>query len=489
MLLLSLREKWLAYNCIAFEFQMKYIYDTAGTYFLTNERFKSDGYLGAIGEIVKIINDAIHGQFKLGGATEDLLASPEINKLSHIKQLGLAHLVFPGAHHTRFEHSLGASHLAGRMADSLSLDEHDKSTLQVAAMLHDVGHGPYSHTLEHILEERGGMDHMSVTQGIILGEYDVLGHGESSSFGRRRSIPEILEDYELDPKHVASLIRGPDASGTERSLLSWTEGSGDFTGEDQTMAKLIHGPVDCDQLDYLLRDSHFTGVKHGIVDHRRLVECLSSEGGDVAVEQGGMPALEGMLMARGLMYSAVYFHKVTRITEVMLSRAVERAGNNLPDSLDLQRMVDAEIWGSLESAGDFAKDMITRLKYRRLLKVCLSRRKEDLTNDQIERLASIASDPNSRRELEDEMAYRSGLDPGYVAIDVPSVKLLLSEPRMAQVDVKVIGNDGKTRWLKEMTPMAEALRKRQVSQDVVYVMTLPGHESNVSRIVENRLFS
>ena len=87
------------------------------------------------------------------------------------------------------------------------------------------------------------------------------------------------------------------------------------------------------------------------------------------------------------------------------------------------------------------------------------------------------------------MAYRSGLDPGYVAIDVPSVKLLLSEPRMAQVDVKVIGNDGKTRWLKEMTPMAEALRKRQVSQDVVYVMTLPGHESNVSRIVENRLFS
>ena len=104
---------------------------------------------------MKVINDAIHGQFNLEGVAQELLSTPEMNKLSHIKQLGLAHLVFPGAHHTRFEHSLGASHIAGRMADSLSLDVIDADTLRVAAMLHDVGHGPYSHTLEHILAERG----------------------------------------------------------------------------------------------------------------------------------------------------------------------------------------------------------------------------------------------------------------------------------------------------------------------------------------------
>ena len=75
---------------------------------------------------MKVINDAIHGQFKLDGVTKDLLSTPEMNKLSHIKQLGLAHLVFPGAHHTRFEHSLGASHIAGRMAESLSMDDLDK---------------------------------------------------------------------------------------------------------------------------------------------------------------------------------------------------------------------------------------------------------------------------------------------------------------------------------------------------------------------------
>ena len=296
---------------------------------------------------MKVINDTIHGQFKLEGVLENLLRTPEMNKLSHIKQLGLAHLVFPGAHHTRFEHSLGASHIVGRIADSLSMEKQDKDTIQAAAMLHDVGHGPYSHTLEHILAERGGMDHMEVTKGIILGEYDVLVGDEENTFSERQMIPDILERNDLDPKLVSSLITGADASGTERSLLNWTEGRDHFSDDDRTMAQLIHGSVDCDQLDYLLRDSHFTGVKHGVVDHNRIIECIRSQGGDIAIEQGGLSALEGMLVARGLMYSAVYFHRVTRVTEVMLSRAVERAGDNLPDSLDLQRRVDAEIWGAL----------------------------------------------------------------------------------------------------------------------------------------------
>ena len=437
---------------------------------------------------MKVINDAIHGQFKLDGVTKDLLSTPEMNKLSHIKQLGLAHLVFPGAHHTRFEHSLGASHIAGRMAESLSMDDSEKDTLQVAAMLHDVGHGPYSHTLEHILADRGGIDHMEVTKGIILGEYDVIVDGEGESLDDRKSIPEILEDRGLDPKLVSSLITGPDAAGTERSLLSWTEGQSNFSGEDRTLALLVHGPVDCDQLDYLLRDSHFTGVKHGVVDHNRLIECLRSQSGDIVVEQGGLSSLEGMLVARGLMYSAVYFHRVTRVTEVMLSRAVERAGEDLPDSLDLQRRVDAEIWAELDKIGGFSRDMITRLKYRNLLKVCLSRRKEDMAQEQIERLAKVANNPSERRNLEDDIAYRSGLEPGYVAIDVPSVKLLLSEPRMAQVDVKILGDDGKTRRLKEVTPMAEALRRRQVSQEAVYVMTTSGNERRVSEIAQKILF-
>ena len=155
---------------------------------------------------MKVINDAIHGQISLDGVREDLLSTPEMNKLSHIKQLGLAHLVFPGAHHTRFEHSLGVSHVGGMMADAMSLDDSEKTLVQVAGMLHDVGHGPYSHTLEHILHERGGLDHMSITEGIILGEYDVLKEGEESSITDRKLIPDILQSYDIEPEDVAALI-------------------------------------------------------------------------------------------------------------------------------------------------------------------------------------------------------------------------------------------------------------------------------------------
>ena len=159
----------------------------------------------------KVVNDTIHGSFTIEGARKELLSTPEFNKLSHIKQLGLAHLVFPGAHHTRFEHSLGVSHVGGLMSDSVGLNDYEKSMVQIAGMLHDVGHGPYSHTLEHILHERGGMDHMSVTEGIITGEYDILREGETTVFSERKKVPEILESFDIDPKEIADLIGEIDA--------------------------------------------------------------------------------------------------------------------------------------------------------------------------------------------------------------------------------------------------------------------------------------
>ena len=436
----------------------------------------------------KVINDAIHGMFRIKGVREELLATPEFNKLSHIKHLGLAHLVFPGAHHTRFEHSLGVSHIGGLMADSVGLDEHEKTIVEVAGMLHDVGHGPYSHTLEHILHERGGADHMHITEGIITGDYDILREDENSLFDNRQKVPDILEKYDIDPEQVAGLIHGADAAGSERNLFNWSEGGSNFEAQDNTLAHLIHGPVDCDQLDYLLRDAHFTGVRHGVVDHLRLVECLERHSGDVAVTEGGVPALEGMLMARGLMYSAVYFHKVTRVTEMMLSRAVERSEDNLPDAVDMQRMVDAEIWQALSEAGGIAKDMLRRLKYRQLLKVCVTRRAEELSDAQIKRLVQLAENSAERREIEDEICRRAKVPEGYVAIDVPSVKLLLSEPRMSQVDVRIIGRDGKTRWFQEHTPIADALRKRQVSQAAMFIMTLPNATEAVAEVAERIIF-
>jgi len=188
------------------------------------------------------------------------------------------------------------------------------------------------------------------------------------------------------------------------------------------------------------------------------------------------------------MYSAVYFHKVTRITEMMLSRAVERSEDTLPQAKDMQRMVDAEIWQAMDEAGGIAKEMLRRLKYRQLLKVCITRRAEDFSESQIKRLIHLAQNSEERIQIEDEICRRAGVAEGFVAIDVPSVKLLLSEPRMAQVDVKIIGNDGKTRWFQEHTPIADALRKRQVSQAAMYVMTLPKSIDDVAQVAERIIF-
>jgi HD superfamily phosphohydrolase len=196
-----------------------------------------------------------------------------------------------------------------------------------------------------------------------------------------------------------------------------------------------------------------------------------------------------MMMARGLMYSAVYFHRVTRITELMLSRAVERMEGIEVDPIDMQRMVDAEIWQVLDQAGDFSRDMLTRIKYRQLLKIAVNRRQEELEDSEIARLVELAQNSTLRQEIEAEIAGRAGVPDGYVALDVPSVKLLLSEPRMAQVDIRIIGDDGVTRWFTEHTPIAEALRERQVSQSVMYVATLPQAVDKVAGIAERVIFA
>ncbi len=118
----------------------------------------------------KTIQDTIHGSVKFNGPFLDLLECPEVQRLNEIKQLGLTKLVFPGANHTRIEHSIGTYHVAERMSESLDLSEDEKNTVMAAAFLHDVGHAPLSHTLEAVIADKTGKDHMDVTQEIIKGE-------------------------------------------------------------------------------------------------------------------------------------------------------------------------------------------------------------------------------------------------------------------------------------------------------------------------------
>jgi uncharacterized protein len=273
----------------------------------------------------KVIHDSVHGSVKVEGVFLRLLGRPEMQRLHDVHQLGLAHLVFPGANHTRLEHSLGTFHIASKMADSLRLRPDERNEVLAAALLHDLGHPPFSHTLEEVMADRLGVDHIDLSQSMIKGELRSFSDGEMRLLQDTSSAQEVLEEEGISPERVADLVVspvGPDVPG--QSVLEVEEGQAHF-GQDNYLHQMIHGPVDADQMDYLLRDAHYTGVAHGAIDLDRLLQTIGVHHGDLVVHKGGVVAVEGLLVARALMYSSVYFHKTVRIAEMMLCKAVEMA--------------------------------------------------------------------------------------------------------------------------------------------------------------------
>lgn len=418
----------------------------------------------------KVITDTIHGTIRLAPLTRDLLETLELQRLNSIRQLGLTYLVFPGANHSRLEHCLGVGHVAGEMARALGLPKDERNLVQAAGQLHDVGHGPFSHTLEHVLSRELDVDHMHLTQRILTGEDDNVSPEDRRSFPEVPRIPEVLNAHAVDPRAVAALIRGPE----DGSTALW----GPRSAEDSKryLAQIIHSPMDADQIDYLMRDAHYTGAVHGMIDFARLMQTLVLHRGALAVDRKGLPALEGMLVARALMYSSVYFHKTVRIAEQMIARAVERSEAPIAD---IQRMVDHELFAWLVNQGPFQKEIAGRLKYRKLYKRALSYGRDELTEETREILGAFRH-PGERRRAEDRIARRAGLKAGQVIIDVPLPELLLSEPRLGKTEVPIL-DDGEVRPFSKVSTLGRALQARQVVEWVVMVASPGAHVAAVRK--------
>ena len=408
----------------------------------------------------RTVHDTVHGAIRLDPLFQALVETREFQKLASIRQLGLAHLVFPGANHTRLEHSLGVGHIARRLCRRLGLDDDETRLISAAALLHDVGHGPYSHTLEAILHERLGIGPMAVTQAIITGAVPP----PECVCGAPPTVPEVLADHGLDPVEVAALVHA-DTGDDEQMTLDDRDGQR-FYGGPAYRAQVVHGTVDADQIDYLLRDAHYTGVAHGTIDASRLLHSLVVHNNQLVVHRSGVPAVEGMLVARTLMYTAVYFHKVVRITELMLARAVE-AIDDLA-TLEVQSLVDAELDARLDTMGGFQRETLHRLRFRRLYKRGWALSPQDITDDHREPLLAL-TDPAARRRAEARMADRLGLPPGGIIIDLPLTELLLSEPRIAATGIRVL-DDGRLRPLRRYSPLATALQQRSVPPWAVAVL-------------------
>jgi HD superfamily phosphohydrolase len=234
------------------------------------------------------ITDPVHRYIRFSEVEKDLIDTAIFQRLRRIRQLAGAHLVYPGAQHSRFEHSLGTMHIAGYAGETLLakgyLDDEDKvQKLRLAALLHDVGHGPFSHLFEEVLDLRRNKSHEDIGKQMI-----------SDS-----ALSDILKKHGYNPSDVCR--------------LSFGESKIKFLNE------IIAGGLSSDLMDYLSRDGLFTGVEYGKIDYHRLVSSFEVvQNGHLAINRSALYSFESMLISRYEMFKAVYFHKTVRSAEVML---------------------------------------------------------------------------------------------------------------------------------------------------------------------------
>jgi len=320
---------------------------------------------------VKFIRDSLHGNLQLNEFEVKLIDTPQIQRLRRIKQLGFTYLVYPGANHTRFEHSIGTMYLASRLAYGLKLPDEQRQILRVCALLHDAGHGPFSHVSEAVLKE----SHEQLTSKLIL-------ESELSTI--------LSEKY--DTKEIIGLIGG--------------EGS---------LGQIISGDLDVDRMDYLLRDSYYTGVAYGVIDVERLIHNMKLED-NLILKSKGVQAAESMLLARYFMYPSVYQHHTTRIINSMFRRCLKQLfKEGLINQEKIYKYDDADIISTARNQDGLIGDIIHRLDNRKLFKTVYSLKLDELSNPG----AIFKMEPEKIQQYESQIAEELGVPEEYVIVDVP----------------------------------------------------------------------
>ena len=239
------------------------------------------------------IVDPIHDFIRVYDIELKIIDSPIFQRLRRIRQLSGAHLTYPSAQHSRFEHSLGVMHIAGQAATALKEKEFLKSDqiaeIRLAALLHDVGHGPFSHLFEEVLEIKKKISHEEIGKKII----------------QESEIGDILSKANYDKKKITKLAFG--------------------YPKYRFVNEIISGSLSADMMDYLQRDGYFTGAEHAKIDHKRIIQSMDVYKTKLALEKSALYSFESMILSRYQMFKAVYFHKTVRSAEVMMLESIRLA--------------------------------------------------------------------------------------------------------------------------------------------------------------------
>ena len=351
---------------------------------------------------VEIIRDPLWNNIRLDPLAFELIDTPAFQRLRYVRQLGLAFLVYPGATHSRFEHALGTYHLARRTLalfeeqDEFARVARDECVLvRVAALLHDVGHYPFSHALEEI----GAMNHEEVARPLIC-------EGEVAEILRR----ELGANA---PQRIVALIRGQ---------------------SDSPLQGLISGSIDLDKLDYLRRDAFMCGVSYGEIDVDRLINALtilrdpSTGEPEVGMFEKGLSALEGLLFAKYQMYRNVYWHHAVRSATAMYKRLVADALD--AGALDARTLAGFTDEGILHVLAERAPHpLVAALRERRLYKRAFETPAADLAPEAAE---WIADDRPLTVAVENALAREVGLQPGELLLDYPEKTQMLGLDLLVQ---------------------------------------------------------
>ncbi|MGY5863355.1 MAG: HD domain-containing protein [Candidatus Thorarchaeota archaeon] len=354
------------------------------------------------------INDPIHGFIGLTDIETKIINSQPYQRLRRIKQLSGGHFVYPTAEHTRFGHCIGVMYLAGlsgkRLLDRMGLGDKKLQEVRLAGLLHDIGHGPFSHVFEEVLLEKREMNHEDVTEWIIL----------------KSEIGDLIEAEGISKKRIGDLVRGRQK-----------------TKKDSIIAGIVAGQIDSDKMDYLIRDSFYCGVNYGLVDIHRLIDSIEiSKEYQMQFDIAARGALESFLVARYEMFLNVYYHKTVRSVEVMLVKLINAADDTLKltsfstpeeflelDDMSLISRIRNIDPSESEDAAEAVR-MVDLLDSRVLYKSAF----EKILHTQDRFVSKILTKSKVRESIQEEIASIAGVEKEEVIVDVPTLPSIPYNP-------------------------------------------------------------
>ena len=391
---------------------------------------------------MKHIKDPIHGYIDIPEEELSIINSEEFQRLRRIKQLGLSDTVYPSATHTRFSHSLGVMYLSEELSNSLDLSEEIVRANKVAGLIHDIGHLPFSHTLEGLLQERENLTHEDISCQYIdklIDNDDVI--------------------FPTEPETVKSLIKG-----------------------NASIVNTISNDIDADRLDYLVRDSYHTGINFGQIESDTILKFAQIIDGEVGFDHKSLKSVESLLDARMRMNYSVYSHNAVSITEKMLKCSVENYLDNTNVSIsDFIGKDDYQLSYELSQTDiDSARNLFLRIQNRNLYKTSFLAPLRNLSSEEMNEIVSFFT---PTREHEKIIAEIAELDETDVLIDPPKYN------KNELFNVKIMYPSQNVKSLEDISSKPDSLRDSSMMHENIHVFCPPEHTDTVKRATKEYIKS